>query len=250
MIPLALLHPFPLDPAFWDPVRAILAVDRPVLAPAFPGFGGTPVRHGVSIEGFADDVAGLIAREAPEGRAVVCGLSMGGYAALALAERHPDRVAALVLADTRAEADDDAGRAGRDQAIVTVRSAGLDAFLDGFVPRLLAPGADEDTLARVRRIADRQPGEAVVAALGALRERPDRRAMLGGVRVPTLVVVGAEDVLTPPPFAETLAAGIPGARLEVMPGAGPLTALEDPETFASLVRRFVRGTDIDPPLPD
>lgn len=100
---LVLLHPFPLDAGFWNAVRPALSADRPVVACEFPGLGSAPMAEEPSVDGFADSVAATIAAECPQGRAVVCGLSLGGYVALALAARHPERVAALVLADTRAE---------------------------------------------------------------------------------------------------------------------------------------------------
>jgi pimeloyl-ACP methyl ester carboxylesterase len=236
--PLVLLHPFPFDAEFWTPLGAVLPADRPVRTPEFPGFGGAPLEDGVTIDGVADRLAGEIARE-PGGRAVVCGLSLGGYIALSLAARHPGRVAALVLADTRAEADDPAARNGRDAAIARVRSGDVSGFLDSLLPRLLAPHAPPDVVARARRIALRQPPEGVVAALAALRSRPDRRPDLPRIAVPTLVIWGREDRVTPEEAARALAAGIPGARLEVIPDAGHLTALERPEEFAAILAEFL-----------
>jgi pimeloyl-ACP methyl ester carboxylesterase len=171
----------------------------------------------------------------------VCGLSLGGYVALSLALRRPEAVSALILANTRAEADGEEGRAGRDGAIATIRSRGTAPFLDGLLARVLSPDAPDDVRARARVIADRQPGDAVVAALAALRDRPDRVADLGRIRVPTLVIAGADDGLIPAAAAETLADGIPGARLQVIPGAGHLSALERPEEFATAVTSFLRA---------
>jgi pimeloyl-ACP methyl ester carboxylesterase len=233
-----LLHPFPLDSRFWGPVRPALAAARPVLCPDFPGIGDATADGPPTVDGFADALAGRIAREVPGGRAAVGGLSLGGYAALALVARHPERVAALVLADTRAEPDTPEAAAGRHRAAAAVRAGDAAAFLDDFVPRLVAPG-DEAARAAARAIADAQDPGGVAGALEALAERADRRPDLAGIAVPTLVVVGSEDALTPPDRSEALVAAIPDAELLVIPGAGHLSALERPEAFAAAVNGFL-----------
>lgn len=240
-VPLVLLHPFPLDAGFWDDVRRLLERERPVLAPDFPGFGAAAAEPGWGVDDAADAVARLIAAGAGDagGGAAVCGLSLGGYVAMSLALRHPDAVAALVLACTRAEADDADARAARDRGIVTIRTEGTPPFLDGLIARALSPDASPRVRARAREIADGQAGEAVVAALDALRDRPDRRDALGSIRAPTLVIAGADDVVIPAASTTALAEGIPGARLETLPGAGHLAALERPEAFAALVSSFL-----------
>lgn len=237
--PLALLHPFPLDAGFWSAVAPLLAADRPLLTPEFPGLGAAAAAAGAGVDAAADEVAALIARGAPGGRAAVCGLSLGGYVALSLAVRHPERVAALVLADTRAEADTPEARQGRLDGAARVRAEGLSGFLDELLPRLVAAG-DHAALTGARAIADRQSPEGVAAVLEALAARADRVADLPAVAAPTLVVVGEADGLTPPPFSETLAHAIPDAELAVIPGAGHLTALERPEEFAAAVAGFLR----------
>lgn len=228
---LVLLHPFPADARFWEPVTSLLDPGVRVLAPDAPGFGGRPASRGWAIADWADEVAGAIAAEG--GAAVVAGLSMGGYAALALAARHPEVVRGLLLADTRAEADDDTVRAGRSDAIAAIAADGLEVWLEGFLPRLLSPAPDPAARARLHEIASRQPPAAVRDALRALAARPDRRPGLAAIRVPTLVVVGADDVPTPVAAAEVMRDGIPGARMEVVPGAGHMTALERPDAFAA-----------------
>jgi pimeloyl-ACP methyl ester carboxylesterase len=237
-IPLVLLHPFPMDAGFWNAVRPALAADRPVIACEFPGFGEAPMVERPSIDGAADLVAETIALRTPTGRAAVCGLSLGGYVALALAARHPERVAALVLADTRAEADTPEAQAGRHAAAAQVRTEGVGPFLDQFVPRLVAPG-DEASLRAARAIADAQPHEAIARALEALASRTDRVAGLSGLTMPAQVIVGSDDTLTPLTFAQTLDRGLPDSELEVIPGSGHLTALERPGLFSEAVRGFL-----------
>jgi pimeloyl-ACP methyl ester carboxylesterase len=242
MPPLVVVHPFPLDSRFWAPMLDDLRWPARVFAPEFPGFGGEPQRPGWSIASAGEQLARLIDGRSPEGTAVVCGLSMGGYAALALAAHAPERIAGLVLADTRAEADTDQARAGRAAGIELIRSQGTGPFLDELLPRLMSPHAPSSITAEVRRIADEQPPEALIGALNALGERSNRVRALSSIRVPTRVVVGADDDVTPIEAAQTLVRGLGHAQLHVVPGAGHLSAIEAPHAFAAAVRTL--GDDL------
>ncbi|HET6689939.1 MAG TPA: alpha/beta fold hydrolase [Miltoncostaeaceae bacterium] len=239
--PLVLLHAFPLDAGLWSGVVPALEADRTVVMPEFPGLGGAPARPGASVDGFADDVAALIAG-LPGGRAAVGGLSLGGYAALALAARHPERVGALILSNTRAEPDTEQAAAARHASAAAVRAGGYAEFLDGFVPRMVAPG-DTAALQATRAMADAQDPEAVAVALEALAGRADRRPDLAAMDMPALVIASSEDVLTPPALSEAMVAAMPDARLHVMDGAGHLSALERPAEWADVVRAFLAGLD-------
>jgi 3-oxoadipate enol-lactonase len=241
--PLVLIHPFPTDAQFWSPLRGHLNPERHVLVPELPGFGSASERQGWTIAEAADAIADTIAAWAPDGRAAVFGLSMGGYTALALAARRPDVVGALIVADTRAEADDQAARAGRERAIATITEQGLAAFLDGFLPKLVAPGTSAEVTSALRTMAGRQSASTVVSALEALRDRPDRCGDLAQILRPTLVIVGELDALTPPDAAATISRGIPGARLVTVAGTGHLTALERPDDVAILVESFLTDHD-------
>src|SRR5262245_18124436 len=130
--PLVLLHPFPYDASFWDVTRARLARDRIVLAPDLPGFGGAPAEPGWTVDDAADGVSALVAAEA-RGRTAICGLSLGGYVALSMALLHPAAVACLVLANTRAEADDEEGTANRDRGIIAIRAEGTPGYYDALI---------------------------------------------------------------------------------------------------------------------
>lgn len=236
--PLVLLHPFPCDSAFWGPLREALDPGVRVFCPEAPGFGAAPMRDGWTIAGWADQVADAIA--AGPGAAVVCGLSMGGYAALALAARRPEVLRGLVLADTRAEADSDEARAGREAGIARIAADGDTAgFLAGLLPRLVAPAARPESRDLLAAVAARQPPAAVAGALRALAGRPDRTPDLAAVRVPTVVIVGDEDAVTPPAAARVIAGGIPGASLVTIPGAGHMSALEAPGAFAAALAPLV-----------
>jgi pimeloyl-ACP methyl ester carboxylesterase len=185
----------------------------------------------------ADDVAALL-DELGVPMAAVGGLSMGGYVALAFARRHPARLSALILADTRAAADSEAARQAREDGIAKVLAGGTSEFLDGIPFRLLSGKADDALRRRVRGLAEQRP-EGIIAALAAMRDRPDRTAELGELRCPTLVVAGAEDSVTPPSEAQAMARAIPGARYVDIPGAGHLSNLEAPEAFDAAVNSFL-----------
>ncbi len=231
MADIVLLHPFPVDHRFWDGVVAHLeAAGHAVRAPDLPGFGRRPAEPGWSMDGEADRLAAQV-----PGRAVVVGLSMGGYLALALMARHPDRIGALVLADTRAEGEPPEGLDARRAVAEGLRTSGTDAFVTAFVPRATWPGASAATTTRLAALASAQSAAAMADATLAIARRPDRTALLPGIAVPTLVIVGQHDAVTPPPLSTAMAAAIPGARLAVIGDAGHMTALEHPAEFAALV---------------
>jgi pimeloyl-ACP methyl ester carboxylesterase len=213
----------------------------PVLAPDLPGFGGEPAPPPHSIDRYADALVALLDARGVE-RAVVCGLSMGGYVALALWRRHPARVRALVLADTRAGADDEAQRARRVALAALARAEGsgavAEAQLTGAVGRTTRARHPERAES-LRALMARVPVEATVGALEAMRERPDATPSLAGITVPTLVIVGDEDVLTPPREARAIAAAIPGAQLVEIPEAGHVSCWERPDAFAAALADFL-----------
>lgn len=237
-----LLHAFPFDRELWQPqVAPLVEAGYRVITPDLPGFGRSPLPSDpLSIDGMADAVATLLTRLGVE-RAVVGGLSMGGYVSLAFARRHGARLCGLILADTKAAPDDAAGRENRDKAIAAIRTHGVEAFVRALLPKLLGPQTpnDSEVAAAVRAIMVRQPAEGVIAALAALRDRPDATPGLAAIAVPTLVLVGEQDAITPPAVAEQLAASIPHARLVRIPAAGHLPNRENPEVFTAAVRDFL-----------
>ncbi len=240
--PVVLVHGYPLDGAMWSGVARVLAARFRVLKPDLPGRGETAAPSEGRLEDYADFVQALLdALPAPAGLA---GFSMGGYVALALARRRPSRLRALALVDTRASADDAAGRSKRDEAIATVRASGVGPIAEAMVPKLLAEHSrsNRDLVERVERIMRRQKPETVEGDLAAMRDRPDAREVLPGIGIPTLVLVGEGDVLTPPADSEAMAAAIPGARLVRIPGAGHLTPMERPGAVAAALGEFFGET--------
>jgi len=236
------LHAFPLDLSMWDPQAAALEGTHRVVRFDARGFGGSPAGDGLlTMERIADDAAALLDHLGAS-RAVVCGLSMGGYAAFAMVRRHADRLRGLVLADTRAAADTPEARQNRSVLAEKVLKEGPSAAADAFVPKLLGATTHRertDLVVHVREIAMRNPARGIADALAGLAARADSLPTLREIRVPTLVLCGDEDVLTPPSDAELLRRGIAGSRLEVIPRAGHLANLENPDAFNASLRRFL-----------
>lgn len=241
--PLVLLHAFPLSSAMWAAQRAELAATCRVLTPDLRGFGASPLDdEAPSLDRMADDVAALLDERGVE-QAVIGGVSMGGYVVMALLRRHPARVRAAVLADTKASGDAPAARENRERIARTVLAeASPRVLLDDVLPTLLGrttTATRPDVLARVGQLVAAAPPPAVAWAQRAMAARPDSFETLGATNVPALVIVGEEDTLSPPSDAEAMVDALPEARLVRIPRAGHLAALEAPEAFNDVVRDFV-----------
>ncbi len=239
--PVVLLHAFPLSSAMWEPQFEALKAYR-VLAPDLRGFGATPLVAPWFIEHAVDDaLETLSSLGVPE--AVFVGLSMGGYAALRAVQKAPSRVKALVLCDTRAEADADENKVKRAAAVDAVRARGVPAFVGPFLDGALAPPAstgNPKAAAFLKSVAEKASPEAVMAALAALTARADTTAALPGIKVPTALLFGAEDKITPPSLGEGLRARIPGAQLHLIPGAGHFPNVENPAAFNERLVSFLK----------
>ena len=236
-----LLHAFPLSAEMFAHQRQSFKWCR-LLTPDLIGFGGTPaLATDWSMDQIADTLADWLECVAPEQQVILGGVSMGGYVALALARRHPRKLRGLLIIDTRAEPDSPEAQANRAKSIELVQTSGTAALVEGMLPKVLGKTTHEtrpQIVEQVRTLGSKQKPEGVIAALKALRDRPDARPSLRDIEVPTLVIVGKEDVLTPPDVAEVLATGIPKAELKVLDGVGHLPNVEDPELFESTVRTF------------
>lgn len=242
-VPVVLLHAFPLSRVMWRPQTEALADVGRLIAPDMRGFGGSdPFTEAPTLERCADDVAELLDLLKLD-RVVLGGLSMGGYTALAFARKYPARLRGLILADTKSEPDSPEARAGRDKTIAFAETHTSIEVLDPLLPKLLSektrkekPGVE----AELRTIVAAQPPAAIIAALKALRDRADSTPGLETISVPTLVIVGNEDALTPPSAAEAMAAKLPRVQLVKIAGAGHLSNLEDPAAFNDAVRAYLR----------
>jgi pimeloyl-ACP methyl ester carboxylesterase len=245
--PLVLLHAFPLSSAMWLAQREGLADACRVITPDQRGFGGSALEGDEpSLDAVADDVAALLDAKGLD-QVVLGGLSMGGYVVMSFLRRHPGRVRGLVLADTRATAD---AEAGRDKRLSMAQTLDDDpastVVVDQVLPTLLGPTTMAErphVVGRTKAFVQAAPPAAVAWAQRALAARPDSFDTMRAVDVPTLVIVGEEDGLTPVSDAEALAAAVPGARLEVLSRAGHLSALEDPDAFNAVVRDFLSDLD-------
>jgi len=226
-----LVHAFPVDARMWEAQRAI---GPTVVAPDLPGFGAAPM--GGEVLTMADAAEHCLAAVDAAGldRVVVCGLSMGGYVTFELWRRAPERIAGLLLANTRAGADTPEAADGRRALAERLRTEGN--VLADAPPPLLAADAPETLQERVRGwVADQAPAAIAAAALG-MAERPDSTPDLPGITVPTLVLTSEGDRLIAAEHTTPMADAIPGARLEVLPGVGHLTSVEAPERFSELLR--------------
>ena len=236
------LHAFPLTSRMWDAQARALSGTHQVVRFDARGFGGTPPGDGLlTMERIADDAVALLDHLGLS-KAVVCGLSMGGYAAFALVRRHPERVKALVLADTRTAPDSPEAKRSRAAQADTVRREGPAGIADGFLQKAVGDTTRKqrpEVAARVKEMILAASARGIVDALAGLAARADSGPTLREIKVPTLVVCGAEDALTPVADSEAIQRGVPGSTLEVIPGAGHLSALEDPAAFNAALGRFL-----------
>ena len=242
-VPLVMLHGFPLDGRMWE-YQQEAAARHLMLVPDLRGFGRSPLPpKGFTLEDHARDVADCMdVHMIP--RSVVCGFSMGGYVALALAAMFPRKIMGLVLVDTRAAADSEQGRQARTANAERALSEGMTFLADDMLFKLLAESTLRDDAALSRKVWSLmvdQRREGMAAALLAMRDRPSRADAVRGLECPVLVVVGEHDRLTPPAEAEAMAAGIPGTSVAIVPGAGHLTPMERPAAFNALLRDFLAG---------
>jgi len=236
---LLLLHAFPLHSGMWARQIAALGKKHRVIALDYRGLGksgGPP--EASTMELLAQDVRGLLQHVRVE-RAAVAGLSMGGYLALELYRQAPALFRGLALCDTKASADGDEAKAGREKFARTALEKGLGWVADEMTPKLLRPQPDPAVVKEVRALVSGGTPAGVAATQRGMARRPDSTATLATIACPALVVVGEEDGLTPPAEAEKLAAGIRGARFVKVPRAGHLPNLENPEAFDQALEVFL-----------
>jgi 3-oxoadipate enol-lactonase len=239
---LVLLHGFPLHGGMWDAQVDALAKQWRVIVPDFRGHGKSEVGDGqYAMDFFADDLFAVLDATA-DGPVVACGLSMGGYVLLRAVERDRERFRALVLADTRSGNDKDDIRLKRLEGVRILRTKGAAGYADAFVKTALGKtthATRPEVVAAVKEMASGNDPKGLVGAQLAMASRTDTTDILADLHMPTLVVVGDEDALTPPGHSRELATRIPGARLVVIPGAGHLTPLEAPGEFTAALKSFL-----------
>jgi 3-oxoadipate enol-lactonase len=239
---LILIHGFPLTARMWEPQLELAEHGWRIIAPHLRGFDGPPVDDvATSVDDYAGDIIDLLDALHIE-QAVIGGLSMGGYITFALFRHAPRYFRGMILADTRVQADTPEGVEGRKRMLQLVREKGAPAAADEMVPKLLGAStraSRPEVEQTVRGMIGSNSTETIAGAITALMTRPDATALLPTIHCPTLVVVGDEDVLTPPAASEEIARGIGGAELALIPRAGHMSNIEQPAVFNLALARFL-----------
>jgi 3-oxoadipate enol-lactonase len=238
-IPIVLLHGYPFDKSMWsEQLEAIAAAGLRAIAPDLRGMGETKSPSEVAtMDEMARDVAALLDQLNVED-AVICGLSMGGYVAFEFTHLFPTRVRGLVLAGTRAPADNEQEKAGREQQVQTMLRAGMVPISIATLPKLLAPrtlAEKPDVVKRVRAMITRSDPKGAAAAQRGMAARRDYTEDLAKINVPTLIVVGREDSIRPVADAEFMHRGIQNSRLEIIEDAAHMTNIELPKVFNGML---------------
>jgi 3-oxoadipate enol-lactonase len=241
--PLVLLHAFPLDSRMFEPQTKALAGLRRLITPDYPGFGRSPRAPAQpDVRYYAEGVRGLLDRLGLE-RVVLGGVSMGGYVVFECLRLFPQRISGLILANTRPEPDSEEMRENRKEMARRVADEGVGVLVELQMGRLLARSTlenNEEVVEKVRAMILESNPNGVVAALGAMRERPDSTPLLGKIEVPTLVIGGEEDAISSPEVMGAMAEKIPDSRHVTLPGVGHLSNLEAPEDFNAALKEFLR----------
>jgi len=242
--PVVLLHPFPANHKVWLPAAELLAGRYRLILPDLRGHGqSTPGNGPATMQKHAADLMRL-AEACGIGKAVYAGVSIGGYILCELWRRHRDRVSGLILCDTRAGADTDEGRANRLKAADDVEKQGPVPFIDSMIPKLLGDTTRTtrpDLVERARKMMLEAPVAGIAAVQRGMAARPDSTADLKTINVPTLVIVGVEDTLTPLSEAESMQRQVAGSRLQVIPRAGHYAVFEQHEAAGKAIRGFLDG---------
>lgn len=242
-MPVLFVHGFPFSSAMWDPQTAAAGGRYRTITYDIRGLGRSDTGDGqYTIEGHVDDLIGLLDHLHIDRTAVV-GLSMGGYIALRALERNPERFLAAVLCDTRSESDDNTARVKRAAGAAAVKRDGAAVFADGFVPAVFAPDSlhtRPEAVKLIRDIIAATTPRAIAGHLIAMAGRTDTTASLASIRIPVLIMVGEHDAVTPPGHAMAMHERIAGSTLHVVPGAGHLGNLENPEFFNARLLEFLQ----------
>jgi 3-oxoadipate enol-lactonase len=242
--PLLLIHAFPLNKSMWETQARAFKASYRVITIDLRGHGESEAplwRY--TMEQFADDLRGLL-DHLGVGQAVLGGLSMGGYVLFAFYRKYPDRATALVLADTKAGVDTPEGKAGRYVMAQKLYKEGIGTVEEAMLPRLLSPGTlrtQSPIVEQVRQMIRSTPVSGIVGDLMAMTDREDALPLLPRITCPTLVMVGEQDQATPPAESRLIAESIPGAHPVIIPRAGHLANLEEPEAFNKALLRFLEG---------
>lgn len=243
--PIVLIHGYPFNRSLWNEQVEALSNSYRIIVPDLRGFGESDSSPGpATMNRMAQDVAQLL-DHLEVTRAVIGGLSMGGYVALAFYKQFPSRVRALILADTRAQADTDEAKQTRAQQAEKALSEGMAGIADAMLPKLLTPETVSKRPEIVKRVRDmmlKTKPEGAAAALLGMAEREDQTELLSKITSKTLIIVGAEDALTPVADSEKMHRAIAGSRLVVLESAGHVSNLERTGQFNEALMDFLRDS--------
>jgi pimeloyl-ACP methyl ester carboxylesterase len=251
-LPVVFLHGFPLDHSMWNAELEPISKLYRAIAPDLRGFGGSKLSTGaatpaaVTMEQMADDVAALLDALEVREPIVLCGLSMGGYVAFEFWRKYASRLRGLVLCDTRAMPDTAEAAKGRYELAEKVLQEGAAPVADVMVPKLFAPASlkERSNLTAIQRdlILKTSP-EGIAAALRGMAVRSDFRPQLANIAVPTLVIVGEHDEISTVDEMRSIAAGVPGSKFVVIPQAGHMSPLEEPDAFLAALVPFLEQVE-------
>lgn len=245
--PVLLVHGFPLNHTMWNGQLPVFAERHRVIAPDLRGFGSSVDTEGtVSMEDYADDLADILDSLQVREPVVYCGLSMGGYIGWQFVRKYRQRLRGLVLCDTRAAADAPEVAGGRIKMAEQVIADGTQPVADGMVSKALSPrtmSERPEVVSAVKGMILSSDPTGVAAAQRGMAARPDVTHQLGQLDLPTLVIVGSDDSLTPVAEMRGIAEAIPGARFVVIPDSGHLSPLENPQAFNAALAEFLDGLD-------
>lgn len=240
--PIVLLHAFPLNGGMWKPQVPALEEGYRIILPDYPGFGRSPYSPAQpDVRYYAEGIRQLLDRLGVE-RMILGGLSMGGYVALACLRLFPERVSALVLANTRPDPDSEEIRESRKNMARRVAEEGVEVLIEIQMERLLSSDTlenNEEVVDEVKSLIRESSPDGVIAALGAMRDRPDSNPLLPEIAVPTLVIAGEEDTISSPEIMGEMAGKISDSSHHTLSGAGHLSNMEAPAEFNDALKDFL-----------
>ena len=243
-----LIHGFPFSHEMWNQQIELLRRDYRVIAYDLRGHGRSGVAEGqYTLEFFVDDLIGLM-DHLKITRAVLCGLSMGGYVALRAVERNPERVEGLILCDTQSAADSNEAKIKRAASINAVRTNGVNGYAEGFVKAVFAPAnlsAKADKVAMITKIIESNSSLGICGTILALAGRTETTSSLPGIKVPTLILVGESDAVTPPSASQEMHEKIPDSAFHIIANAAHMSNLENPEIFNGYLLSFLANLDLN-----
>jgi pimeloyl-ACP methyl ester carboxylesterase len=242
-----LVHGFPLDHTMWAAQIDALSGRSRVIAPDLRGFGRTPLaagdaERGISMEQYADDLVELLDALSIREPIVLVGFSMGGYVAWQFVRKYGSRLRGLVQCDTRAVADNEEGRAGRLKMAAQVAEWGSGRVAEMMGPKLCAPATFEKmpgVVAAVRKVVERTSPAGIAAAQRGMAARPDMSGLLPSIKLPTLVLVGEHDAISPPAEMKAIADAVFNSEFVMIPGAGHMTTMENPQAVNTALANFL-----------